>query len=182
MPAYVVRLESVSACLRRLRSFSETPMVNNRPAGLPGWRSPTAPQAAVPVSLNPGSWHSRCRIINQRLGLAERVAYGCQSSSILQAALGSGQRRGSRGAGGLERSACCEAGAPVSGQERNHQLPPALSIRLVPRWHAQARLSGRLRRDQITSASMQKARYPYSAVGLSLCGALEGGTRRAAGV
>jgi len=76
MPVYFASLERVSARLRRVSRFCETPMVNNRPAGLPGPMGRSAlshrPRAAVPVRLNPGSWHSRCRIIDQRLRLAER--------------------------------------------------------------------------------------------------------------
>lgn len=48
MSAHFASLEKISARLRRVSSFCETPMVNNRPAGLPGrmGRSALSPRPA----------------------------------------------------------------------------------------------------------------------------------------
>jgi hypothetical protein len=86
-----------------------------------GRRSPTALRAAVPVRLDPGSRHSRCRIANQRLWLAEGVLW---SADLLawtsRIAARQAQGKTSRGAGGRLGNAAQRAGA-VHGRARERR-------------------------------------------------------------
>ena len=82
------------------------------PALWAGRRSPTALRAAVPVRLNPGSRHSRCRIANQRLWLAEG---GLWPADLLawtsRIAARQAEGKTSRGAGGRLGNAGQRGGA-----------------------------------------------------------------------
>ncbi len=120
MSAYFASLERVSARLRRVSRFRETPTVNNRPTGLPGpmGRSalshrPTGGGARAPQS---GLVHSHVNSSTNCLVL-QRGAYGWKSFSLWQAA-----SRRVRPKARLARGPVGESGTPA--------MKPALSTPL----------------------------------------------------
>lgn len=116
VPPYFASHERVSARLRRVSSFCQTPVVNNRPAGLPGPRGRSA------LSHRPRGWRCPCASIRARGTLdaessingsgLQRGAYGWQPFSQRQAASRRYMPKARlTGVGGRERNAGYEAGA-----------------------------------------------------------------------
>jgi hypothetical protein len=153
LPYFLAAMKTTSARLRReisplakyRRSSTARP---DCPALRAGRRSPTALRGGGARAPHPGSWHSRCRIVDQRLGLAER---GLWSGDLLTRASRIAARQAEGGVAGRRWAG---AVLPAHGRAR---IRPTVRKSSPAASGQDTTLLG-AGRDQITSALTRKTR------------------------